>query len=130
MTPDEIQQFHAARKEAGLKIDPQTAEINVGYGQILDPYGLEENLPPEAQCIGRLYFARFPGSDEWVEFGDLPKATRDALVDKHRHKWTFPGGLSPRLPEMIRPLLREIAELIAGDARETVSDRSTGRVSS
>ena len=47
MTPDEIKQFHAARKEAGLKIDPQTAEVNCGYGQILDPYDIDENLPPE-----------------------------------------------------------------------------------
>jgi len=81
MTPDEIQQFHAARKEAGLKIDPQTAEINVGYGQILDPYGLEENLPPEAQCIGRLYFARFPG---------LTNGLNLAICRKRRamHWWT------------------------------------------
>jgi hypothetical protein len=52
-----IQEFLAIRKEAGLKIDPETAEVDWAYAQVLDPYGIS---PPdeEHECIGRAYFAR------------------------------------------------------------------------
>lgn len=50
-------QWLSGRKEQGLKIEPETAE----------------------KCIGRIYFARSPGSDVWVSFYDLPKAARDRL---------------------------------------------------
>jgi hypothetical protein len=36
-------------------------------------------LAREWDCIGREYFARFPFSDVWVNFGDLPEATVAAL---------------------------------------------------
>jgi hypothetical protein len=70
----------AARKEAGLHIDPETAEVTGNYGQILDPYGVEPYLPAECQQGGWDYFARAPGSNVWVWFGDLPDATR-AILD-------------------------------------------------
>jgi hypothetical protein len=79
----------ALRREAGLKIDPETAEVCWRtaevcwrYAQTLDPYGVYPDLRPECQQVGREYFARSPGSDIWVEFGDLPKATRDVLWEK------------------------------------------------
>jgi hypothetical protein len=65
-------QFYAAKKEAGLKIDPRTAETWWGWGQELDPYNLGD-LPEEYECINRIFFARAPGTDEWVEF----RADRD-----------------------------------------------------
>jgi hypothetical protein len=71
-------QFYAAKKEAGLKIDPATAETWWCWGQVLDPYGLGD-LSEKYECIGRNYFARARGSDEWVVFGDLPISTREAL---------------------------------------------------
>jgi hypothetical protein len=71
-------QFYAAKKEAGSKIDPRTAETRWGWGQELDPYNLGD-LPEECYSINRVYFARAPGADEWVEFRDLPIATREAL---------------------------------------------------
>ena len=77
-----IEEFLAIRKEAGLKIDPEIAEVHWCYAQIVDPYGIHPNLPDEAWCVGRAYFARSPDSDVWVEFRDLPKATRDALRQK------------------------------------------------
>ena len=77
-----IEQWLAIRKEAGLQIDPKTAEVYWEYGQTLDPYGVYEDLPAEMQCVGRLYFARSPQSDIWVEFGDLPDATREALWER------------------------------------------------
>ena len=73
------EQWLARRKEAGVKINPETAEIDWSYAQTLDPYGVHPDLPEEYQQIGREYFACSPGSDIWVHFDDLPEETRDAL---------------------------------------------------
>ena len=59
----------------------------------LDPYGVYPELPEELQQVEREYFARSPGSDVWVGFGDLPEATRDALSKKQPSKLAFPPGL-------------------------------------
>ena len=49
-------------------------------GNRFDPYGVHQNLLPELQDdCGKMHFARSPGSDVWVYFEDLPKATYDAL---------------------------------------------------
>jgi hypothetical protein len=87
------EEWLAVRKEAGLRIDPDTAEVFWRYGYVIDPYGFEPDLPAELQCVGRLYFARSPESDVWVSFYDLPDATRDALWEKHKEKLAFPAGL-------------------------------------
>jgi len=82
MTTDEtvaVEQWLAIRKEAGIKIAPETAEVFWKYGQTFDPYGVDPDLPEEYQQIGREYFASSPGSDMWVSFRDLPNATREAL---------------------------------------------------
>jgi hypothetical protein len=73
------EQWLAIRKEEALKIDPATAEVDWNYAYVLDPYGECPDLPAEARCVGRSYFARRPGSDIWVSFYDLPKATREEL---------------------------------------------------
>jgi hypothetical protein len=98
----EIEQWLAIRKEAGLKIDPETAEVDWSYRQTLDPYGVydEWELPEEFHQVGREYFARAPGSDIWVEFGDLPTAVRDALWNRHSSRLAFPAGLEG-LPEIV-----------------------------
>ena len=83
MTDEERKIWLAIRKEAGLKIDPETAEVDWTYAATLDPYGIDPELPEENRDVGRQYFARAPGSDMWVSFYDLPKATRDALWKKH-----------------------------------------------
>jgi hypothetical protein len=83
----------AIRKDAGLHIDSETAEVDWIYAQTLDPYGVYPELPEEYQHVGREYFARSAGSDVWVWFGDLPEATRDALRERHRSKLAFPAGL-------------------------------------
>jgi hypothetical protein len=75
----DVEQWLAIRKEAALKIDPETAEVAWWYAQTLDPYGIDPDLPEECEQIGREYFAFAPGSDIWVSFGDLPNETRDAL---------------------------------------------------
>jgi hypothetical protein len=76
-------------KEAARKIDAKTAEVTWWYAQTMDPYGIDDNLPEELQQIGRAYFARAPGSDVWVHFGDLSEAVRDALWEKHRASLAF-----------------------------------------
>jgi hypothetical protein len=97
MTKDQeavaLEQERRIRKEAGLQIDPETAEVMWQYIQMMDPYGVNPDLPEECQQIGRGYFARSPGSDVWVCFRDLPDATRNASWEKHKAKLAFPAGL-------------------------------------
>jgi hypothetical protein len=69
------------RKEAGLMIDPATAEVGWSYGHWFDPYHIDGDLYPETPGYGKLHWARSPGSDNWVWFGDLPKDTAMALWD-------------------------------------------------
>jgi hypothetical protein len=88
-----VEQWLAIRKEVGLRINPKTAEVDWEYGQVADPYGVNPDLPEEYLQVGREYFARSPGSDVWVWFGDLPEATRNALWEKHKDKLAFPAGL-------------------------------------
>jgi hypothetical protein len=84
MTDEEREVWLAIRKEAGLKIDPETAEVDWNYASTTDPYGIYPPLPDEVcDCVGREHFARAPGNDVWVHFDDLPKATREALWKKH-----------------------------------------------
>jgi len=59
--------WRAIRKEAGLNIDPATAEVTC--------IGAESDDPR--------YFARSPGGNEWVSFDDLPEATAKALWEKY-----------------------------------------------
>ena len=56
----------AILEEAALHIDPASAEVEWIYAeQVIDSY----------REAWREYFARSPGSDIWVWFGDLPAAT-------------------------------------------------------
>ena len=70
------------RRAAGLLIDPSTAVIDWNYAETLDPYGDLLPLLPLEEQVGREYFARAPGSDIRVHFGDLPDATRDAVWNR------------------------------------------------
>jgi hypothetical protein len=83
MTDTEMttEQWLAIRKAEALLIDPATAEVTWDWVRIMDPYGVRD-LPSEMQCVGRVYFARRPGSTIWVSFYDLPDETRAALWDK------------------------------------------------
>jgi len=85
--------WHELLKIAGRQIDPDTAEVFWTYAQTLDPYGVHPDLPEECWQVGREYFARCPDTDVWVNFGDLPKETRDRLWCRNRRKLAFPAGL-------------------------------------
>jgi hypothetical protein len=88
-----VQQWLDIRKEAGKKIDPETAEVFWTYAQTFDPYGVSPRLPEHLQQVGREYFACSPGSEIWVVFSDLPEEVREALWDRHKRKLAFPAGL-------------------------------------
>jgi hypothetical protein len=88
-----LEEWLKIREEEGLKIDPETAEVDWTYAQLNDPYGVYPKILAEYDCIGREYFARRPGSDIWVDFGDLPEKIREALWNKHRSKLAFSAGL-------------------------------------
>ena len=90
-----VEQWLQIRRDEGPRIDPETAEVIWTYGQTLDPYGVQPDLPKELQQVGREYFARNPGSEIWVWFGDLPALASDRLWEMHRSKLAFPAGLEP-----------------------------------
>jgi hypothetical protein len=41
----------ARNPEAGLKIDPETAEVMWTYAQTLDPYGVYRDVPEESTSV-------------------------------------------------------------------------------
>ena len=77
---DEIDLWLKERKEAGRRMDPNSADVEFTFwwAQVLDPYGVLD-LTPEEHCIVRSYFARSPDSGGWVSFSDLPKQTCEGL---------------------------------------------------
>jgi hypothetical protein len=79
-----VKYLRALRRAVGRHIDPDTAEVDWIYAQILDPYGDYPSLPEECYQVGREYFARSPGSNVWISFGDLPGATIDRLWKRRR----------------------------------------------
>jgi hypothetical protein len=113
----DIQRWLTSRKEAGLKIDPETAEVDWEYGQVMDPYGVYPDLPEECYQVGRQYFARSPGSDIWVHFRDLPDDIRNALWEKHKSQLAFPAGLPDRIVD--REWQNEMANALAALDRES-----------
>ncbi len=62
----EVKKWLAIRKRERPRIDPETAEVHWCYACVLDPYGVDGELPPLARLTGLDYFARRPGSDIWV----------------------------------------------------------------
>jgi hypothetical protein len=77
----------AIRKEEGLKIDPETAEVNLVFTKYFDRYDVDPDLPEEVQDAREWeYFARSPGSDIWVAFCDLPDEVGEALLQRQKEK--------------------------------------------
>jgi hypothetical protein len=63
------------------RINPDTAEVRYEYSQFLDPYGVSRRKYYKMMAH---YFARSPGSDIWVAWGDLPYEVEESLWQKHR----------------------------------------------
>lgn len=87
-----LEQWSALRKEAGVLIDPETAEVDWDYGVVGDPYDIGR-IPVDQKCTGRRYFAKSSGCDVWVAFSDLPRVTRNALWTKRESMLAFPAGI-------------------------------------
>jgi hypothetical protein len=98
MIDQEVEEFLAAREAAAQHINPETAEVDWEFGFVADPYGIDPDLPEDHRSVGRVFFARSPGSDIWVCFYDLPEAVRHALWERHKQQLSFPAGL-PRIPK-------------------------------
>ena len=77
-----VEEWLAIRKQAGLEIDPETAEVWKDKRYTIDPYGVYSDLTEEEKQIGSCYFARSPGSGVCVSFHDLPEATEAALWER------------------------------------------------
>jgi hypothetical protein len=71
------------RRRAGLQIDPSTAEVTWTFVCDADPYD-EYGGFEEYGYVGRESFARAPGTDTWVWFGDLPDGVAEELWELHR----------------------------------------------
>jgi hypothetical protein len=69
-----------ARKAAGARIDPETAEVWFNYARILDPYNGGLDVPEDA--VGRQWFAADPDERIAVHFSDLPETTCRQLQQK------------------------------------------------
>jgi hypothetical protein len=79
-----IKEFRERRREAGLKIDPETAEICMAWVEASDPYDIDPLLARELRrCPIKTWFVRSPGSDIWVEEEDLPDGIVRALEEKY-----------------------------------------------
>ena len=89
----EIENWLALRKLEALRIDPETAEVNWSWGEIMDPYGVDPDLPEELRCLGRVYFARRPAGDTWVCFYDLSDESRERLWQALSRRSALPADL-------------------------------------
>jgi hypothetical protein len=95
----EVEKWLRIRKEAALQIDPATAEMDCIYANLLDPYGVNPDVPEDDQWIDRVYFVRSPGSDVWVCVDDLPKETEKALRGQSCRKQTDWAEFEPSSAE-------------------------------
>ncbi|MGA7787237.1 MAG: hypothetical protein WCA56_03615 [Xanthobacteraceae bacterium] len=71
------EEWEVILRAAGLQVHAETAELIFVYS--LDRFGYDDGrggVYPD-------YFARNPGSDEWIPLFDLPDATQDALIEMH-----------------------------------------------
>lgn len=81
LTYDELPEWLAGRKEAGLKIDIETCKLGCWYAYDLDPYGVLE-LSEEERQVGSNRFVCSPESGGWVWEGDLPPDKAKAMYDR------------------------------------------------
>jgi hypothetical protein len=94
---DEYKAEVERRRQIGLTIDPATAETTFWWADIHDPYCILDRETFHVGSVGREQFARHPGAskNDWIDFNDLPEATRNALWERDEHKLLFPYGLHP-----------------------------------
>ena len=77
MTQKKYQEFLDRIREAGRKINPETARIRAEKGNTLNVYNL---YPLDEDCYGATnYFAFESESELWVWFEDIPEPIRNRL---------------------------------------------------
>jgi hypothetical protein len=94
-------QWLQTRKDAGARIDPETAEVMFGNAAWLDPLPVDPDLSEEENDSCRYadsfaddeLFARSPGSDIWVRFDYLPGETVRRICEIHWPKQDLAGDL-------------------------------------
>ena len=77
--------FRAERREAGKRMNPDTAILYCRYVMEVDPYGICEDIPEEFRCIGKNWFAFTPETGE-VVVQDLPEATFERINERYRQR--------------------------------------------
>jgi hypothetical protein len=79
MTDDEMHEWIATRKEAGLAIDIRTCELGKWYADDADPYNVRRDPPVQ---IGTNRWVRSPESNGWINEEDLPAEKVKAMYDR------------------------------------------------
>jgi len=85
------------RRKIGLTIDPATAETMFRMADCGDPYDILD-AKYNCECIHETLFVRHPGAGpfDWVDFRDLPEATRKTLLERATgESCPFLNGLNP-----------------------------------
>src|SRR4051812_46951239 len=78
LTAAEVAAYLADLESEAKLINPENCETTWWYAEVLDRNGMFA-VPEQWSCIGRHSFVRNLPDGSWVSFGDLPKATKQAL---------------------------------------------------
>ena len=126
-----VKEWLASRKEAALKIDPETAMISRAYVNPANPYGVYSEIPDYVKEVTDDYYARAPGGKIWVYRGDLPEADRLCLGRKARARCEIGQLLSVTGASRIVCLAIKIKSVSGGNrlfARQWCAPCLTGQV--
>jgi hypothetical protein len=90
MTPEQVTEWMASRKQAGVGINIETCELGHWGGYEASPYDIREgdsDLDPEMRQIGTNRFVRSPTSNGWVSECDLPHDSGKAMYARIEREW-------------------------------------------
>jgi hypothetical protein len=83
------EEWLAIRSEAVRQINPETAEVEWEYGQILDPYGIDPELPEERRQVGRNYSLDPPEATHGFPFTIYPPLPAMPCGKNIKQVWRF-----------------------------------------
>jgi hypothetical protein len=129
----DVEQWMAVGREEGKRIDSRNAEVTWTYAQV-DPYGVLDDIPEEAYCVGRVYRApvdviapklksleaeRRSVAEQLAAASDLgkpvvihPAAIKNYLADVGSMREALDDEKAPERPELITPLRRLIHSVV------------------
>ena len=79
MTPDELFEWLASRKEAARAIDIKSCELDQWKSCAANPYGV---LDWSSEDFGTKWFVRTPESRGWIAAVDLPGDKYESMMDR------------------------------------------------